>query len=362
MEPVIIYDSVNPSGTLRAIVEETPETVYLYIQPHPSLEQQYGMRAAWVRNLKPAPDAVDFEAMEGGEAPMLPKENCAHPEGAPAFDREQLELVWSRAEDGATLYYQNEIIAIVPGWSLYLEQPVSYAKDCIKATEAVFPIERGNALLEAATADKAFLYTWSGETSPWPAIQDYLLSSYEKVFGKHEQYFSIDGGEWPPMAIASFRYKEVYLFLSIGASQRPMPWVDHLYPDTASGYRRMEIGVAAHESLGDAVAMELAQGIAGLAGMPWRKITWLGEGHTISSDAVKQPYESLILSSALYNGPQLPDLQIEGDKVNIYWAQPITLAEREFAHSKANGGYELIEKMIHKDINWIVHPDREIVV
>lgn len=194
------------------------------------------------------------------------------------------------------------------------------------------------------------------------ATQSYFLDSYEEIFGKHHQYFAIDGGEWPPMALASFKYQDVYLFLTLGVSLRAMPWVDFLYPDTATAYRRMELGVAVHQSLGDSTAMDYAQGIAGLASMPWKKITWLGEGHTVSSDAAKPPFESLILSSALYNGPQLPDFQMGGDRVNIYWTQPITLKEREFAHEKPNGGYSLIEKMIENDANWIIQPNRKPVV
>lgn len=361
MEAQIILESINPSGTLRAIVEQSDKTVYLYIQPHPDLAEQYPMRSCWVRNLVPAPAEFDVEAMQDGEAPLLPAANCAHPNGAEPLDETALSLVWFTAEDGASLLYGEEIIAIIPGWSLYMENPVSYSRECIAETNILFPIEPSNVLIEETYKALHFIEEWGENSSPWPATQEYILGSYEKVFGAHHQYFSIDGGNWPPMALASFKYNDLYIFLSLGVSQRPMPWVDFIYQDAASAYRRMEIGIAVHQSLGDTTAMELAQGIAGLAGMPWKKITWLGEGHTISSDAVKPPFESFILSSALYNGPQLPTLTMGGDKVNIYWAQPITKKEREFAHEKANGGYTLIEKLIAADVNWIV-TDRTPVV
>lgn len=362
MEPTILLDSVNPSGTLRAIVEQTDTTVYLYIQPHPDLAEQYPMRSSWVRNLTAAPAEFDYEAMQQGQAPLLPAIHCAHPDGATPMEEEGLALVWTEAEDGASLLYEEEIIAIIPGWSLYMENPVTYAKDCIAETNTLFPLTADNVLIEATYKTMELIDQWTEDSSPWPATQEYILNSYEKVFGPHHQYFAIDGGTWPPMALVSFKYEDLYVFLTIGISQRPMPWVDYLYSDTATAYRRMELGLAVQQSLGEAFAMELAQGIAGLAGMPWRKISWLGEGHTISSNAVKPPFESLILSSALYNGPALPSLEMNGDKVNIYWAQPITLAEREFAHKEPNGGYPLIEKMINADINWIITGNRPSVV
>lgn len=362
MEPMIILESVNPSGTLRAIVEQTADTIYLYIQPHPDFKDRYPMRSCWVRNLGPAPFAFDYESMMAGEGPALPVAHCAHPGGAAPFNEQELSIVWFTSEDGASLLYEDEIVAIIPGWSLYMENPVSYARECIAETGSLFPLDATNALVDETHKAFQFMNEWGGDESPWPATQDYFLNSYEQVFGKHLQYFSIDGGTWPPMAIASFKFQDLYIFLSLGISQRPMPWVDFLYNDAATAYRRMELGVAVHNAAGDELAMQLAQGIAGIAGMPWRKISWLGEGHTISSDVVTPPFESFILSSALYNGPQLPPLQVGGDKVNIYWAQPITQKERIFAHEKPNGGYTLIEKLITADVNWQVKADRKPVV
>jgi hypothetical protein len=362
MEPIILAESVNPSGTFRAIVEQTDKNIYFYIQPHGDLAEQFPMRSSWVRNLVAAPAEFDYESMQAGEAPLLPAANCAHPEGSDPLEEERLTLVWFAAEDGASLLYDEEVIAIIPGWSLYMENPVSYAKECIAETNTLFPLESGNILIEETYKSLEYIDQWTEDSSPWPTTQEYILSSYEKVFGPHHQYFAIDGGTWPPMALVSFKYEDLYVFLSVGISQRPMPWVDFLYSESATAYRRMELGIAVHQSAGEGFAMELAQGIAGLAGMPWRKISWLGEGHTISSNAVKAPYESLILSSALYNGPALPALEMGADKVNIYWAQPITLAEREFVHEQSNERYALVEKLINADVNWVVTGNRKPVV
>ncbi|XZF14615.1 suppressor of fused domain protein [Chitinophagaceae bacterium MMS25-I14] len=361
MEPQILIESVNASGTFMAFAEQTDKTVYFYIQPHPALESQFNMRACWVRNLQPAPEMPDTAAMEQGEAPMMPAPYCAHPQGEAPLKEEatEIEVIWFPSEEGAALLLDGEPVAIISGWSLHTDPPVSYSRACSRAWGLNFPLLEDNDLLLHVEEAQRFAASWESDESPWHATQNYILGAYESVYGRHKQYFAIDGGKWPPMAVASFEYEDQFIFLTLGVSQRPMPWVDYLYDDAVTGYRRMELAVAVHRSLGEDTAMKLAEGISGLAGMPWRKVSWLGEGHTIASNAVSPPYESLILSSALYNGPELPPLEMNGDKVNIYWAQPITKEEREQAHSKPNGGYDLIEQLIAQDVNHVVMPGRK---
>lgn len=165
METAIILDSVNPSGVLRAIVEQTEKTIYLYIQPHPDFAEQYPMRSCWVRNLVVAPEEFDREAMDNGDAPLLPAAYCGHPYGAETLDPDELSLVWLSSEDGASLFYKEEIIAIIPGWSLYMDQPVSYAQGCIAETPDLFPLQAGNILIEQSYASLEFLNQWDENSS-----------------------------------------------------------------------------------------------------------------------------------------------------------------------------------------------------
>ena len=367
MPEKILLETANLRSTLFAVVEQNNETAYFYIYPAEELAERYPVRACWLRNLVPAPASVDVHAMENGEAPVLPAAFCKHPAGKEPLLDSRLSVVWFPEDDGAALLYNDNLLAVIPGWSLYLERPVSYAADCIAVwNETLFPLgEADNNILFAKTAAAStFWQQWNTAqqaASPWNSIQEYFLSCYEKLFGRHQQYYAIDGGYWPPMAFARFDHNNTAILLTLGLSIRPMPWVDYLYEEPA-GFRRIELGLAVDKSqYTEEQIMQMAQGIAGIADMPWRKISWLGEGHTISSGGVPAPFESFILSASLYNGPSMPQLEMYQEKVNLLWAVPVYREERDFAHAKPNGGYELLEQLINDDVNWIVRKRRSLV-
>lgn len=355
--PEILLEQPNNRGTLHAVVEQDERTAYFYIYPAEEFSDRYNMRACWLRNLQPAPEERDYTAMEEGRAPLLEAKYCNHPEGGEPLEAGQLSLMWSEEDDGATLFYQNEPFAIIPGWSLFTEQYAAYSADCTAPVDncGLFPLS-APALYERTEKTSAFWDKWGDETlNPWPPIQQQFLSAYEAQFGSAQQYYAIDGQQWPPMALARFEKDGIVYFLSLGVSIRPMPWVELLYNEQAPGFRRMELALAVDKNdYTEEEIMNMAQGLSGMADSPWRNLSWLGEGHTISSQSVPAGYDSFILSSALYNGADIDLPAIEGDRVNLYWASPITLEERESAHTKNNGGYELLEKMIGAGITHVV--------
>lgn len=355
--PVALLEQANNRGTLYAVVEQDERTAYFYIYPAEPFTQRYNMRACWLRNLQPAPDERDYGAMEKGTAPLLETRYCNHPDGKEPLQADELSVMWHEEDDGATLFYQNEPLAVIPGWSLAAEQPASYALDCTEVVEncGLFPLT-APALYERIEKTSAFWDKWGNETeNPWQPIQQQFLQAYEAQFGETLQYYAIDQQMWPPMALARFEKEDVVYFLSLGVSIRPMPWVELLYNDQAPGFRRMELGLAvSKKDFTEEEIMMMAQGVSGMADSPWANLTWLGEGHTISSASVPAGFDSFILSSALYNGPDIDLPAMEGDRVNLFWASPITLAERESAHTKANGGYDLLERMIGAGIRHVV--------
>jgi hypothetical protein len=255
---------------------------------------------------------------------------------------------------------------VIPGWSLYVDEPVAYAADCINVDEQqlVFPLgEPGSNEQYARVGDAVnFRREWESVEEPrWPVIQEQFINTYEERFGKIQQYYAIDNKEWPPMAMGKFEKDNVVYFLTMGVSIRPMPWVAYLYNENASAFRRMELGIAINKAdFTEEEIMKMAEGLSALADIPWRHISWLGEGHTVGSSRLTAPFESLVLSAALYNGDSLVLPEMYGDKVNLYWTSPITPLELGFAHRKPNGGYELLEKMIEHDITHIVNRREEI--
>jgi hypothetical protein len=352
---------------MYAVVEQDERTAYFYLYPAELQSKKYRMRACWLRNLQPGPSTRDSAAMVNGDAPMLEARFCNHPEGKAPLQAELIAIVWMPEEDGAAVLYDGETLGVIPGWSLYSEDPAAYAADCIDAdaNAIVFPLgDSGKNEQHDRVADAVlFRALWENTEAPqWPLIQEQFIAAYEKHFGTIQQYFAIDNNQWPPMALAKFEKDNVIYFLTMGVSIRPMPWVSYLYNENAPAYRRMELALAvSKDDYTEEEISKMAEALSVMADIPWRHISWLGEGHTIGSGKLPAPFESIVLSAALYNGNSIDMPEMYGDRVNLFWASPVTLSEREYAHQKANGGYELLEKMIEEDITHIVQKREAIV-
>ena len=360
-EPVMLIDQPNNRGTLYAVVEQDDRVAYFYLYPSELLQSKYNPRPCWLRNLQAAPEKKDVAAMKEGMAPMLEAAYCNHPQGKEPLEKERISIIWMEEGDGAALMYDGEILGVIPGWSLYNEEhAVAYAADCTGAGEndRLMPLgKRGtNAMYERVDRAMAFWNEWSDETSQaWGILQDKYINAYEAEYGTIQQYYAIDGGQWPPMALGKFEKEGVVYLFTLGMSIRPMPWVELLYSDRAPGFRRMELAMAVSKAdFTDKEIMTMAGLMSGLADRPWKQVTWLGEGHTVSAEDLPAPYESVVISAALYNGPAIQLPEVYGDKVNLYWLSPITKLEREFAHFRPNAGYDLLEKMINHNLNHIV--------
>jgi hypothetical protein len=111
----VLLEEVNPLGNVQAVVEADGRVCYFYL--FGSEEIDFGMRSVWVRNLQPAPERVDVDAMREGEAPLNPKAFCAVPEACPLPERDQLRVCWLPEGDGAALFEGRELLAIIPPWS-----------------------------------------------------------------------------------------------------------------------------------------------------------------------------------------------------------------------------------------------------
>ncbi|NLU94667.1 suppressor of fused domain protein [Chitinophaga sp. Ak27] len=359
-EPVMLIEQANNRGTLYAVVEQDDRVAYFYLYPSELLTSKYSPRPCWLRNLKPAPAKKDVAAMKEGMAPMLEVAFCNHPQGKEPLEKERLAIVWMEEGDGAAVMYDGEMLGVIPGWSLYNEEhSVAYAADCIGAgdTDRLMPLgKRGaNAMYDRVDQAIAFWNEWSNETSQaWSILQDKYIKAYEAALGPLQQYYAIDGDQWPPMAIGKFEKEAIVYLLTLGVSIRPMPWVELLYNERAPGFRRMELAMAFRkDDFSDKEIMNMGSFMSGLADRPWKQMTWLGEGHTVKSDELIAPFESIVLSSALYNGPEIQLPEVYGDKVNLYWLSPITKLEREYAHVRPNAGYYLLEKMIEHNLNHV---------
>ncbi|MBK4724148.1 suppressor of fused domain protein [Pantoea agglomerans] len=348
-QPYQIAEVTNQQQTLIAIVEQDERTAYFYIWPTDAFRQQFAVRGCWLRNLLPAPLQDDVAAMEQGTPPLLSAEYCRTLAAEPMLDPAGLQIIWEPSDDGAALWYQGQLLAVIPGWSLYQDQQVSFSAGCIKANRLTAPLGSAstNKNYAAAQQHRQFFREWQ-DGQQWEPFQQEMLQCYEAQYGESLKYYSIDQGNWPPMAISQYYHEGCWYFLTLGMCIRPMPWVDFLFDDLAPEYRRTELALAIDaEVMTEENAVQMASALAGFAHMPWSRLSWLGEGHTLESSVAPMGFEGFILSSALgRESGQFPLPKRDGEKVNLLWAAPITQLEREFAQAEENGGLDLVARLL----------------
>lgn len=355
----------NENQTLVAVVQQDSRAAYFYIYPTEEYAERFQVRACWLRNLGSAPQREDLAALQAGSPPMLAAEYCRTPQGEAPLVAERLVVIWTESDDGAALWYDDQLLAVIPGCSLYSEQAVCYSAGCVKANPLAHPLAADPADVQFIQAEntRQFWQSWQRtEGNPWPKMQSDYQACYEQHFGPALKYYAIDQGKWPPMAITQHQHDGIYYFLTMGCSIRPMPWVDALFSDDAAGYRRMEMGIAIDgQYMTEQDAVQMASALAGFAHAPWGKITWFGEGHTLVSEVVPVGYAGYLLSSSLYPGSE--DLVLPkqyGDPVNIFWASPIFEDERVLAQTSPDGGSSLINRMREQGLDLIFRPRQPI--
>ena len=135
-EPEILLEETSPHGGVYAIAEQNERCCYFYLNGEK--DSSFELKSCWVRNLVPAPAELEVEKMREGEPPLLPRQYCLHPEGAPAFREGELGLIWAEEGDAAALTQGGEIIAVIPSWSGMTDFS-GFARDCIRDRELARP-------------------------------------------------------------------------------------------------------------------------------------------------------------------------------------------------------------------------------
>ncbi|MEG3134503.1 suppressor of fused domain protein [Rouxiella sp. T17] len=363
----ILAEISNDKKTLTAIVEQDERVVYLYIYAREDLRDRFPrMRGCWVRNLSPAPAEDDNFALEHGLPPMLAAPFCRCLEAEAPLDPAGIQILWNESDDGAALWYHGLLLAVIPGWSLYIDHSVSYSAGCIQQNPLTFPLGSASTNTQYALADKTrqFWRDWQNEEhNPWPKLQRNFIASYEQRFGSAVKYYSIDQGTWPPMAISQHEDEDNYYFFTLGMSIRPMPQIELIYNDEAEAHRRIELAFSVgKEYVDEANAVQMASAMSAYAQLPWETLSWLGEAHTLLSPVAPLGYEGHIVSAKLGEPLGKIDLpQTYGDPVNLFWITPIFASEIEFAQGRPNGGHELVALLIESGLQPVFAPRSPVI-
>ncbi|MEM9193238.1 MAG: hypothetical protein AAGF12_28950 [Myxococcota bacterium] len=112
--PGILLEAPSPHGNAHAVVEADERCVYFYLC---GANPDFGMRTCWVRNLVRAPEDVDWNVAQQGQAPLNPAKHCRAPLGSALPLARDLGVVWLPEGNGIALYEKSTLLAIIPPWS-----------------------------------------------------------------------------------------------------------------------------------------------------------------------------------------------------------------------------------------------------
>lgn len=339
--PVVIAESWSYVCNIQAFVEKSDTCYYFYLWINPESDHPK-IKSCWICNRVKAPSRVNTKIMKKGIAPIMPAAYISHDKRGMELDEKKLSIVWFEEGDSAALLYEDNPICVIPGWSGY-NGFHGYSK--YAAGIGPFAWEMTGAmetLTKRIQKSKAF---WNYfDTNFWGDIQQMHMCVLEQFFGKHERYYAIDGGKFPPKALISGCKQDIIYGITAGVSLIPMPTVEQYFEDDAENFRRIELGIAVTKSHRQ-LAESMYSALSGLASIPWKEITFFAHGHTV-------PFHNINgFSALLFINPKfVPELeqpsynQCMNEDINLLWLVPITQEEYDFV--RTHDVHELLQKAI----------------
>ena len=328
MSSQILAESESPICPIRAYAEQTEDTVYFYLFNYLTKEEA-NISACWVCNRIPAPDELNERTWDGSRAPMMPKAGVKHDPRGIDISPEGLEIEWFETGDSAALIQKGNLLAAIPPWSGY-NGFHGYARYAAGQQQYAWELNeqaRDAMMMRAFKGSQFWEKTADGKY--WADTQKKHLLITEQFFGKHTQYYAIDGGEFPPRAVIEGKKDGVVYGFTAGISHFIMPRIE-MYVRNANEHHRIEFGFAAEEVC-SSIKMEAYNCFMSLAKSIHRDLTFYAHGHTNTWDGIPGFHAFLFLNARALRGMDAPVYgKIDGDPVNLLWAIPITKAEYDF--------------------------------
>jgi hypothetical protein len=331
---VLLFET-SPYGTVDAIVQHDGRSTYFYLNGKTTSSKPFGMRACWVRNLKPGPLVMNDQELSSGIPPMLPR-TCCRPGSKTALPApDDLRIVWLEEGTGAALQeYCSDTktfvtLAVIPPWS-GVEGFHGYAADCAEESPVCWPMPDHPQLFKRIENSVEFWDSFSRtDRDPFGALQSTWLATFQRfidttdlLFEPH--YFAIDGGKFPPRGLVHFQHEQRNIWSTVAMSLCPQPMVE-LFSNHPGQQRRIELVIDWSGRLDDASCDKVSQWLSGLASFPWRNFTWFGHGHTCQMNNVLPGFEAaLFANDSVVQKTSLDLPSFRGDPIQLLWLVPLT--------------------------------------
>ena len=355
----LVFAETSPFGSVEAVIEQDDQVAYFYLRG--IANDKFGMKSCWIRNLVEAPAELDRQRMAAGSPPTMPSEYCKSVSAQPRLDEKNLRLVWSQEGDGASLLEDDQVIATIPG---YIEQnhPSGFQFDgfsieCAKNSPLCGALDDQANSGEIDLADD-YWNSWQSENSPWSDYEPQILTAYESIFGPTVNYFSIDGGHWPPRTLARYQWEGRVVLATVGVSICRQPGIAQ-FIENPSSLRRFEWAACFESDLPEDLISEFGRYLSGQVVIPWQHQVFFAHGHSVSCEFFQNSptlpdYSSILLyqnqqcslsteSEGRWSG--LPN--VLGDPVNLYWSLPVFEKERKYIQETNN--YSFADELVSED-------------
>jgi hypothetical protein len=353
-QPVILLDSESPYGSRRVVVECDGVTTAAYLH-----DRTAPIAATWIANHQPAPDTIDLSRLQAGEAPVMPAPHTKYPGGSPRLEPGTLSALWLEEGDGVAIMENDDLLAVIPGWSDMSKSMPGYGRDVIGQTPFGWSLDDAMEGLGSRVAQAAEFWRWRADTSSWAAFQQAVLGHLLSRLGPGARYWDVGAGK-QPLAGVSERPptpRRPYTVLStVGMSCQRMPVIEQM-GDEARSAARIELAIATTMPSPDAARIFLW-----LAQLPWREVTWIGSGHSIpwyhepATFPLGGGNEAVLLLAdpGVLLGPDVPNLSgfsFNTEPVTWLWVIPITKREHLMAAERGPGS--LVTQLAAQRRSWV---------
>jgi hypothetical protein len=308
-EPQTLFFERSPRGNCDAIVECDQRTVYFYLfWPGES----HGV-PCWLANLLPPPLTFDRRELEANLPPLLPKPFIRkhEPEMSQAMAQsteDDWRVLWDPAGQGALLYFRDLLVAIAPPWSG--QDSCGMSLHCALDSMVCRPFPSEQTVQTWQTTASEYWDLWRNE-SHFSDYQQRCLAQWQTLSPAAFRYYAIDGGKFPPRAVANYRLNSSAaepspsttsesaaemtpewkllaarwhqqsgeLFTTVGLGLNPQPTGDwtKAMPDQQF---RIELSLFLPPLDSEEERQEVVKQLGGLAEIPWKRNTCFRPGDT----------------------------------------------------------------------------------
>ena len=315
-----ILSSTSPLANLSAQVIVENDCSYLYLL-QTDTSGGSTMTPCWIKNHITVDDTYSAQDdMKRGLQPKVPTKYCEFQSDLGHLKAEQLEIVWGKEGFIASLYEGNELICVIPYWASHDFSGYSKYSCTDKVSAIPFPLgnSNSNALFKRTEDARDF---WKQDFSLlWGNYQKSYLSELESKYGKEIKYYAIDGGNFPPKALAVFEKDNMKYAFTIGVGLFPQPKVDMHFQDYQN-YECFELGFC-YTSSEVFDEPDVFSQISSITAIPWSFNTFLNHRHTVDLQVDAQHNNAVLISDKNVDVAQSKFLREQG--INLLWLVPIS--------------------------------------